>query len=59
MATPERAEHTGDHVSMSDLLASCAAARTLSTPPRNRPEQAAGDGRETPAETRDVRDEAA
>ncbi|MFD3336789.1 hypothetical protein ACFWV1_29755 [Streptomyces sp. NPDC058700] len=57
MAKPERAEHTGDNVSMSDLLASCAAARTLSTPPRNRqPEQAAGDRRDEPA---DVRHEAA
>ncbi|MCZ0980924.1 hypothetical protein O1L60_23310 [Streptomyces diastatochromogenes] len=33
MATPERAEPTRDHVSMSELLASCAAARALSTPP--------------------------
>ncbi|MER5308252.1 hypothetical protein ABT034_10740 [Streptomyces sp. NPDC002773] len=57
MATPERAEHTRDHVSMSDLLASCVAARALSTPPRNlRPDQADGEGREEPA---DVRDEAA
>ncbi|MGW0118218.1 hypothetical protein [Streptomyces sp. NPDC003327] len=34
MATPERAEHTREHVSMSDLLASCAAASAVSTPPR-------------------------
>ncbi|CAM5414450.1 hypothetical protein GCM10010222_08000 [Streptomyces tanashiensis] len=33
MATPERAEPSRDHVSMSELLASCAAARALSTPP--------------------------
>ncbi|MFJ8658070.1 hypothetical protein [Streptomyces sp. NPDC093795] len=57
MATPERAEHNRDHVSMSDLLASCVAARALSTPPRNRQQdQAAGERREEPA---DVRDEAA
>ncbi|MFF5425949.1 MULTISPECIES: hypothetical protein [unclassified Streptomyces] len=33
MATRARVEHTRDHVSMSDLLASCAAASALSTPP--------------------------
>ncbi|WP_329621685.1 hypothetical protein OG357_15275 [Streptomyces sp. NBC_01255] len=51
MATPQRAEagagaeagHARDHVSMGELLASCAAARALSTPPRRPgPEQAAG-----------------
>ncbi|WP_198422492.1 hypothetical protein [Streptomyces sp. QHH-9511] len=31
MATPERAE---ERISMSDLLASCAAASAVSTPPR-------------------------
>ncbi|MFF8374998.1 hypothetical protein ACF07V_02530 [Streptomyces sp. NPDC015661] len=51
MATPERAEPGRDHVSMSELLASCAAARALSTPPpeQQQPEQ----------ETESVRDEAA
>lgn len=34
MATPKHAEPTRDHVPMSELLASCAAARALSTPPR-------------------------
>ncbi len=38
MATPERAEPGREHVTMSELLASCVAARTLSTPPRPRPE---------------------
>ncbi len=38
MATPERAEPGREHVTMSELLASCAAARTLSTPPGPRPE---------------------
>ncbi|WP_159043115.1 MULTISPECIES: hypothetical protein [unclassified Streptomyces] len=38
MATPERAEPDREHVTMSELLASCAAARTLSTPPGRRPE---------------------
>ncbi|MBT2441529.1 hypothetical protein J7E93_15680 [Streptomyces sp. ISL-36] len=33
MATPERAE---ERISMSDLLASCAAASAVSTPPRER-----------------------
>ena len=45
MATPQRAEagHGRDHVSMGELLASCAAARVLSTPPRRtRPEQGEG-----------------
>ncbi|MFI8764543.1 hypothetical protein ACN9M0_22190 [Streptomyces sp. R-07] len=51
MATPERAEPGRDHVSMSELLASCAAARTLSTPPPQPVEQVEED------ET--VRDEAA
>ncbi|MFF0472260.1 hypothetical protein [Streptomyces sp. NPDC004284] len=51
MATPERAEPTRDHVSMSELLASCAAARALSTPPPERSEE-----REEPEA---VRDEAA
>ncbi|WP_426365574.1 hypothetical protein [Streptomyces sp. E-08] len=37
MATPERAEPGRDHVSMSELLASCAAARALSTPPPAEP----------------------
>ncbi|WP_017239607.1 hypothetical protein [Streptomyces sp. SS] len=48
MATPERAEPGRDHVPMSELLASCAAARALSTPPP--PEQTEEDT---------VRDEAA
>ncbi|WP_405856725.1 hypothetical protein OG361_24300 [Streptomyces sp. NBC_00090] len=41
MATPQRAEaeQGWDHVSMGELLASCAAARALSTPPL-RPEPA-------------------
>ncbi|MFC9393380.1 MULTISPECIES: hypothetical protein [unclassified Streptomyces] len=39
MATPERAEPGRDHVSMSELLASCAAARALSTPPPAEPEE--------------------
>ncbi|MEU7071025.1 hypothetical protein AB0B30_21240 [Streptomyces narbonensis] len=40
MATPQRAEagveaaHGRNHVPMGELLASCAAARALSTPPR-------------------------
>ncbi|GGY06023.1 hypothetical protein [Streptomyces tanashiensis] len=51
MATPERAEPSRDHVSMSELLASCAAARALSTPPPEPSEQ--GEEDET------VRDEAA
>ncbi|GEB56483.1 hypothetical protein [Streptomyces gardneri] len=63
MATPERAEaragagHGRDHVSMGELLASCAAARALSTPPRRPgPEQ----GEEAVAETVGTRrDEAA
>ncbi|MGA5063054.1 hypothetical protein ACPB9E_04605 [Streptomyces exfoliatus] len=33
MATQERAGHSRDRVPMSELLASCVAARTLSTPP--------------------------
>ncbi|MER5711851.1 hypothetical protein AB0B13_30035 [Streptomyces sp. NPDC042898] len=48
MATPQRAEagHGRDHVSMGELLASCAAARALSTPPsRPGPEQGEGSGR--------------
>ncbi|MER5208186.1 hypothetical protein [Streptomyces sp. NPDC002825] len=49
MATPERAEPVRDHVSMSELLASCAAARALSTPPPA----------EAEAEEEPVRDEAA
>ncbi|KQX59136.1 MULTISPECIES: hypothetical protein [unclassified Streptomyces] len=48
MATPERAEPARDHVSMTDLLASCAAARTLSTPPRRTPERC---DEEPPAES--------
>ncbi|MFI2733288.1 hypothetical protein [Streptomyces sp. NPDC018711] len=51
MATPERAEPTQDHVSMSELLASCAAARALSTPPPTEPEE--------PEAEEPVRDEAA
>ncbi|MFD8208229.1 hypothetical protein ACFV2S_17760 [Streptomyces sp. NPDC059695] len=51
MATPERAEPVRDHVSMSELLASCAAARVLSTPPPAEP------GEHEEAEP--VRDEAA
>ncbi len=43
MATPERAEPGREHVTMSELLASCVAARTLSTPPRPRPEDDADD----------------
>ncbi|MET9432895.1 hypothetical protein [Streptomyces sp. NPDC006551] len=35
MATPERAR-AADRISMSDLLASCAAADAVSTPPRER-----------------------
>ncbi|WP_033208446.1 hypothetical protein [Streptomyces bikiniensis] len=46
MATPERAEPGREHVTMSELLASCAAARTLSTPPRP---QAEDDARERDA----------
>ncbi|MEX0173650.1 hypothetical protein [Streptomyces sp. LMG1-1-1.1] len=53
MATPERAEPGRDHVPMSELLASCAAARALSTPPRPRPEE----DEEAPEPV--VRDEAA
>ena len=42
MATPERAE---DRISMSELLASCAAASAVSTPPRpTEPEQDAREG---------------
>ncbi|MFF4168499.1 hypothetical protein [Streptomyces sp. NPDC001744] len=37
MARPKHAEPGREHVPMSELLASCAAARALSTPPR-RPE---------------------
>ncbi|WP_167352208.1 hypothetical protein [Streptomyces vietnamensis] len=51
MATPERAEPGRDHVSMSELLASCAAARALSTPPPEPSERA--------EEDEAVRDEAA
>ncbi|MDX2559901.1 hypothetical protein PV371_09585 [Streptomyces sp. TX20-6-3] len=40
MATPKRAEPVRDHVSMSELLASCAAARAVSTPPAGRPDRA-------------------
>ncbi|MFD4319676.1 hypothetical protein [Streptomyces sp. NPDC058548] len=40
MATPKRAEPVRDHVSMSELLASCAAARAVSTPPGGRPDRA-------------------
>ncbi len=50
MATPQRAEagHGRDHVSMGELLASCAAARALSTPPRRPgPEQSEGPGEES------------
>ncbi|MFI8961368.1 hypothetical protein ACIGO8_04560 [Streptomyces sp. NPDC053493] len=39
MATPEhagRADRTADSVSMRELLASCAAASAVSTPPRER-----------------------
>ncbi|MFE5914512.1 hypothetical protein ACFQ6B_36300 [Streptomyces wedmorensis] len=50
MATPERAEPGRDHVPMSELLASCAAARALSTPPPQPSEQTEEDT---------VRDEAA
>ncbi|MFE0699928.1 hypothetical protein [Streptomyces sp. NPDC058872] len=52
MATPERAEPGGGHVSMSELLASCAAARALSTPPPEQAERAQEDEEA-------VRDEAA
>ncbi|MET9675240.1 hypothetical protein ABZY68_19400 [Streptomyces sp. NPDC006482] len=43
MATPQRvnAGYGRDHVSMGELLASCAAAHTLATPPL-RPEPAQG-----------------
>ncbi|WP_395362680.1 hypothetical protein ACHGLA_22185 [Streptomyces sp. YH02] len=40
MATPKRVEPVRDHVSMSELLASCAAARAVSTPPGGRPDRA-------------------
>ncbi|RSS34515.1 hypothetical protein EF906_29405 [Streptomyces sp. WAC08241] len=50
MATPERAEPGREHVTMSELLASCAAARTLSTPPGPRAEDA--------GDTEDAGDEA-
>ncbi|WP_411108063.1 hypothetical protein [Streptomyces sp. c-19] len=40
MATQERAGHGRDHVPMSELLASCVAARTLSTPPSLHSERA-------------------
>ncbi|MCT4355764.1 hypothetical protein M5362_21730 [Streptomyces sp. Je 1-79] len=49
MATPEGAEARISRISMSDLLASCAAANVVSTPPRERepedgrPEAAAPD----------------
>ncbi|MFC8894717.1 hypothetical protein [Streptomyces cinereoruber] len=43
MATPERAEPGREHVTMSELLASCVAARTLSTPPRPQAEDDARD----------------
>ncbi|MFD3536590.1 hypothetical protein [Streptomyces sp. NPDC058664] len=64
MATPKRAEHIRDHVSMSELLASCVAAQTLSTPPRIRPEREeegleGPDGGLRPQDVRDARDEAA
>ncbi|MFI8519043.1 hypothetical protein ACIGEZ_14620 [Streptomyces sp. NPDC085481] len=52
MATPEhavQADRTDRRVSMSDLLASCAAATAVSTPPRE-PEQPA---REEPVAGRD------
>ncbi|MEU6977532.1 MULTISPECIES: hypothetical protein [unclassified Streptomyces] len=54
MATPEHAvriDHTADGVSMRELLASCAAASAVSTPPR---EPEAADEQESP-----VRGEAA
>ncbi|MEV4948125.1 hypothetical protein [Streptomyces sp. NPDC053755] len=38
MATPERAR-AADRITMSDLLASCAAASAVSTPPREPDEQ--------------------
>jgi len=46
MATPERAEPPADTVSMRELLASCAAANAVSTPPRERNTAAAGDEQE-------------
>ncbi|MER8042349.1 hypothetical protein [Streptomyces sp. NPDC094032] len=55
MATPEHAvrmDRTANGVSMRDLLASCAAASAVSTPPREPVEP--GDEQEPP-----VRDEAA
>ncbi|MEV7278574.1 hypothetical protein [Streptomyces sp. NPDC093111] len=55
MATPEHAvriERTADGVSMRDLLASCAAASAVSTPPRE--PEATTDAQEPP-----VREEAA
>ncbi|MFE5295955.1 hypothetical protein [Streptomyces sp. NPDC056632] len=52
MATPEREDRTADSVPMRDLLASCAAANAVSTPPR-RPEPSEHDEPEA------VRDEAA
>ncbi|MGW6389301.1 hypothetical protein ACWFR1_02100 [Streptomyces sp. NPDC055103] len=67
MATPQRAEagNGRDHVSMGELLASCAAARAVSTPPRRTgPEQGEGgnereDGREDDGRLVVWRDEAA
>ncbi|WP_309052410.1 hypothetical protein [Streptomyces sp.] len=46
MATRARVEHTRDHVSMSDLLASCAAASALSTPPERPAPAGEADGDE-------------
>ncbi|MFC9386059.1 hypothetical protein [Streptomyces venezuelae] len=55
MATPKHAEPTRDHVPMSELLASCAAARALSTPPRREPAERSEEEREDAV----VRDRAA
>ncbi|WP_435974517.1 hypothetical protein [Streptomyces sp. Qhu_M48] len=40
MATPKRAEPVRHHVPMNELLASCAAARAVSTPPGVRQDRA-------------------
>ncbi|MFE2555291.1 hypothetical protein ACFXGT_04540 [Streptomyces sp. NPDC059352] len=56
MATPQRAEaeQGWDHVSMGELLASCAAARALSTPPlRPEPAEAERAADEKPVVRRD------
>ncbi|MEF9884817.1 hypothetical protein [Streptomyces sp. P9-A4] len=59
MATPEHAEPARDHVPMSELLASCAAARALSTPPRRTPERCDEEPPGEPLARPVVREEAA